>query len=83
MEQKQHKMNGNHAKNLSSSLCIRYSRGQNIHQLGKIHFRIFHQLFSFDPVTDYGLGIKDVWRLTPHIVAFGPTGMDGRFFGAS
>lgn len=41
-----------------------------IHQLGKIHFRIFHQLLCLDPVHDDGLGIKTVWRPAPHIGPF-------------
>ena len=46
------------------------------HELGKIHFRIFHQLFCLDPVHDDGLGIKTVWRPAPHIVAFGTPGIE-------
>ena len=46
-----------------------------VHQLGKIHFRIFHQLLCLDPVHDDGLSIKTVWRPAPHIVAFGTPGI--------
>ena len=45
------------------------------HQLGKIHFRGFHQLFCLDPVHDDGLRVKTVWRPAPHIVAFGTPGI--------
>jgi len=45
------------------------------HQLGKIHFRVFHQLLCLDPVHNDGLGIKAVWRSAPHIVAFGTPGI--------
>ena len=46
------------------------------HELGKIHFRIFHQLLCLDPVHNDGLGIKAVWRPAPHIVAFGTPGIE-------
>ena len=46
------------------------------HELGKIHFRIFHQLLCLDPVHDDGLSIKTVWRPAPHIVAFGTPGIE-------
>ena len=46
------------------------------HELGKIHFCIFHQLLCLDPVHNDGLGIKAVWRPAPHIVAFGTPGIE-------
>ena len=46
------------------------------HELGKIHFRIFHQLLCLDPVHNDRLGIKAVWCPATHIVAFGTPGIE-------